>query len=105
MHTSLIPGGQRSLFKAIQIQIKQARKSPGQNQISSSSWSECSIGKAEMRLYGNMVVKIPRPGGKIIPQCYAYLEELQSNFKVSTSRLILNSSSICSALWNNYATS
>ena len=33
MHTSLLPGGQRSLFKAIHIQIKQAHKSPGQNQI------------------------------------------------------------------------
>ena len=33
MHTSLLPGGQRSLFKSIQIQIKQAHKSPGQNQI------------------------------------------------------------------------
>ena len=39
MHTSLINGGQRSLFKAIQIQIKQVHKGPGQNQISSSSWS------------------------------------------------------------------
>ena len=33
MHTSLLPGGQWSLFKAIQIQIKQTHKSPGQNQI------------------------------------------------------------------------
>ena len=41
MHTFLLPGGQRSLFKAIQIQIKQTHKSPGQNQINSSSF--CAV--------------------------------------------------------------
>ena len=104
MHTSLLPAGQRSSFKAIQIQIKQTHKSPGQNPINSSSWS-AQLAKVPIRGYGNMVVGIPKPGGKIIPQCYAYLEELQSYFKVSTFRLILKSSSICSALWDNYATS
>ena len=44
MHTSLLPGGQRSLFKAIQIQIKQTHKSPGQNQINSSSF--CAVKSA-----------------------------------------------------------
>ena len=44
MHTSLLPGGQQSLFKAIQIQIKQTHKSPGQNQINSSSF--CAIKSA-----------------------------------------------------------
>ena len=38
MHTYLLPGGQWSLFKAILIQIKQTHKSPGQNQINSSSF-------------------------------------------------------------------
>ena len=44
MHTSLLPGGQRSLFKAIQIQIKQTHKSPGRNQINSSSF--CAVKSA-----------------------------------------------------------
>ena len=44
MHTSLLPGGQRSLFKAIQIQIKQTHKSPGQTQINSSSF--CAVKSA-----------------------------------------------------------
>ena len=104
MHTSLLPDRQRSLFKAIQIQIKQTHKSQGQNQINSSSRS-AQLAKVPIRRYGNMVVRIPKPGGKIIPQCYAYLKELQSYFMVSTFRLILNSFSTCSALWDNYATS
>ena len=59
MHTSLLPDGQRSLFKAIQIQIKQTHKSPGQNQINSSSWS-AQLVKVTIRGYGNMVVRIPK---------------------------------------------
>ena len=44
MHTSLLPGGERSLFRAIQIQIKQTHKSPGENQINSSSF--CAVKSA-----------------------------------------------------------
>ena len=66
MHTSLLPGGQRSLFKAIQIQIKQTHKSPGQNQINSSSWS-AQLAKVPIRGYGNMVVRIPKTGRENYP--------------------------------------
>ena len=51
MHTSLLPGGQRSLFKAIKIQIKQTHKSPGQNQINSSSF--CAIRPACLYIFLN----------------------------------------------------
>ena len=39
MHTSWLPEDQRSRFKAIQIQIRQSHKTPGESNIVSSSLS------------------------------------------------------------------
>ena len=100
MHTSYLPTGQRSCSKeVIQIQISSninpRRQSDKQFFLKGEVLKRTKVGNIE---------KEKRQGWEALSHNALHiLRELQLHSKVSTSRLIFISLSICSALWNNYA--
>ena len=100
MHTSYLPTGQRSCSKeVIQIQISS-------NIIPRRQSDKQFFLKGEVlkRTKGGNIEKEKRQGWEALSHNALHiLRELQLHSKVSTSRLIFLSLSICSALRDNYA--
>ena len=105
MHTSYLPTGQWSRLKEVirmQISSDINPRRRRENQFFLEGKYDLGQGPQENQGWEHRKVKRDRVG-KHYPVMLHMLRELQLHFKVSTSRLIFISLSICSALWDNYA--
>ena len=106
MHTSYLPTGQRSRLKeVIQMQISSDinPRRRRDNQFFLEGKYDLGQGPQENQGWERRKVKRDRDRKPLSHNAPHILRELQLHFKVSTSRLIFISLSICSALWDNYA--
>ena len=101
MHTSYQPTGQQSHLKeVIQMQISSDINPRRGRDIQFFLEGKYRLGQVPQESQGWEHRKVKRDR---VGKHYLILRELQLHFKVSTSRLIFISLSICSALWDNYA--
>ena len=101
MHTSYLPTGQRSRLKEV-IQMQISSDINPRRRRDNQFFLEGKYDRPRSSREPRKSKK--RQGWEALSHNAPHiLRELQLHFKVSTSRLIFISLSICSALWNNYA--
>ena len=105
MHTSFLPTGQRSCLKeVIQMQISSDINPRRRRDNQFFLEGKYDLGQGPREHQGWEHRKKKSQGWEALSHNAPHiLRELQLHFKVSTSRLIFISLSICSALWDNYA--
>ena len=105
MHTSYLPTGQRSRLKeVIQMQISSDINPRRGRDNQFFLEGKYDLGQGPRTPRAGMLKSKKRQGWEALSHNAPHiLRELELHFKVSTSRLIFISLSICSALWDNYA--